>query len=336
MTQELQWEKDERPSFSLPKLSSELPSPFLCPQALNDHLTPLTFLTQTTSPTSADYSLLGLLYPKFTSLSIKDQHSLPSLTRYLSQLTFLFSQATSSSSKSKSDEEQSLDSNIKVLEPTFEGMPKIVRTNPKKEKKSVSNEEGSKKGKEALSGSVASGKKAKASGGGGGATEALTPDPSMIDLRVGKIVKISRHPDADSLYLESVDFGEVEGPRTILSGLVKYVPIEEMENRMVIGVCNLKPVAMRGIKSFGMLLCASAGEADGGKEGGVEPVTPPEGSLIGDKVEVEGWEGKVPLELLNPKKKVSSKNPFPISMKLNQGNPPFWFLDLGFKVLVLC
>lgn len=32
------------------------------------------------------------------------------------------------------------------------------------------------------------------------------PQPSMIDLRVGKIVEISKHPDADSLYVEvSVD-----------------------------------------------------------------------------------------------------------------------------------
>lgn len=28
------------------------------------------------------------------------------------------------------------------------------------------------------------------------------PQPSMIDLRVGKIVEISKHPDADSLYVE--------------------------------------------------------------------------------------------------------------------------------------
>ena len=28
------------------------------------------------------------------------------------------------------------------------------------------------------------------------------PQPSMIDLRVGKIVEVSKHPDADSLYVE--------------------------------------------------------------------------------------------------------------------------------------
>ena len=28
------------------------------------------------------------------------------------------------------------------------------------------------------------------------------PQPSMIDLRIGRIVEISKHPDADSLYVE--------------------------------------------------------------------------------------------------------------------------------------
>jgi aminoacyl tRNA synthase complex-interacting multifunctional protein 1 len=34
------------------------------------------------------------------------------------------------------------------------------------------------------------------------AEDAGEPQPSMIDLRVGKIVEISKHPDADSLYVE--------------------------------------------------------------------------------------------------------------------------------------
>jgi len=28
------------------------------------------------------------------------------------------------------------------------------------------------------------------------------PQPSMIDLRIGRIVEIAKHPDADSLYVE--------------------------------------------------------------------------------------------------------------------------------------
>jgi len=34
------------------------------------------------------------------------------------------------------------------------------------------------------------------------AEDAGEPQPSMIDLRVGKIVEIAKHPDADSLYVE--------------------------------------------------------------------------------------------------------------------------------------
>ena len=41
-----------------------------------------------------------------------------------------------------------------------------------------------------------------------------------------------------------IDVGEAE-PRTIVSGLVKYVPLEKMQDRPVIVLCNLKPRNMR-------------------------------------------------------------------------------------------
>lgn len=53
-------------------------------------------------------------------------------------------------------------------------------------------------------------------------------DVSRLDLRVGQIVKVEKHPDADSLYVEEIDLGE-ESPRVVVSGLVKFVPIEEMQ-----------------------------------------------------------------------------------------------------------
>ena len=52
-------------------------------------------------------------------------------------------------------------------------------------------------------------------------------DISRLDMRVGKIVAVEKHPDADSLYVEQVDLGEGQ-PRTIVSGLVKHVPIEQV------------------------------------------------------------------------------------------------------------
>ncbi|PRW59794.1 aminoacyl tRNA synthase complex-interacting multifunctional 1 [Chlorella sorokiniana] len=100
-----------------------------------------------------------------------------------------------------------------------------------------------------------------------------------MDIRVGRIVSCERHPDADSLYVEQIDVGEAEGPRTIVSGLVKYVPLEEMQNRSVVIIANLKPRNMRGIKSNGMVLCASNEEHTI-----VEPLSPPEGAAVGERV----------------------------------------------------
>lgn len=65
-----------------------------------------------------------------------------------------------------------------------------------------------------------------------------------------------QHPDADSLYLEKIDVGE-EQPRTVVSGLVAYISQEELQDRHVVLLCNLKPQKMRGIESQAMLLCAS-------------------------------------------------------------------------------
>ncbi|KAJ4436773.1 hypothetical protein ANN_16905 [Periplaneta americana] len=91
-------------------------------------------------------------------------------------------------------------------------------------------------------------------------------------------------------------------PRTIVSGLVNYVPIEEMENRMVVVLCNLKPAKMRGVESNGMVLCASMDEPKA-----VEPLIPPAGCSPGERVLVEGYESGTPDEVLNPKKKIWEK-----------------------------
>lgn len=79
----------------------------------------------------------------------------------------------------------------------------------------------------------------------------------MVDLRVGHIIKAIKHPDADSLYVSTIDMGDETGPRTVCSGLVNHIPLEEMQDRLVVVVANLKPVKMRGIKSAAMVLCAA-------------------------------------------------------------------------------
>eukprot|EP01134_Creolimax_fragrantissima_P002871 CFRG2871T1 len=121
-------------------------------------------------------------------------------------------------------------------------------------------------------------------------------DVSRLNMVVGKIVKVDKHPEADGLYLEEIDVGEGK-PRTIISGLVKCYTLEDMQDRDVIVLLNLKPAKMRGILSSGMVMC-------GVDEAGItETVTPPAGSKPGDAVTFEGYTG-TPDAQLNPKKKI--------------------------------
>lgn len=75
----------------------------------------------------------------------------------------------------------------------------------------------------------------------GAPSQDMVIDVRKLDFRIGKIIDINRHPDADTLYVEKIDCGE-ENPRTVVSGLVNYIPIEEMRDRIVMVLCNLKPV----------------------------------------------------------------------------------------------
>jgi aminoacyl tRNA synthase complex-interacting multifunctional protein 1 len=120
-------------------------------------------------------------------------------------------------------------------------------------------------------------------------------DVAALDLRVGRILTAIKHPDADSLYVETIDLGDADGPRTVVSGLAKFVPLDAMAGRAVVCVCNLKPAAMRGVTSAAMVLCASAG-------GAVVPVAPPAGAAPGARVAAAGHPGE-PEPQLNPRKK---------------------------------
>lgn len=97
--------------------------------------------------------------------------------------------------------------------------------------------------------------------GKGGAAAADRPvDVSRLELRVGLITKAEKHPNADSLYVESIDCGEA-APRVVVSGLVHHIPEAEMQNRRVVVVANLKPTNLKSVKSFAMVLAATG--ADG-------------------------------------------------------------------------
>lgn len=109
------------------------------------------------------------------------------------------------------------------------------------------------------------------------------PVIGRVDLRVGKIVEIEKHPNADRLYIEKVDFGEAE-LRTVVSGLVEHVPIDDLKDRMCMFICNLKPASICKVQSTAMLLVAK------NETQGLEPLIIPAGARPGDRICVAGVE----------------------------------------------
>tara|TARA_B110000459_G_scaffold203932_1_gene262765 strand:+ start:22308 stop:24587 length:2280 start_codon:yes stop_codon:yes gene_type:complete len=80
-----------------------------------------------------------------------------------------------------------------------------------------------------------------------------------VDLRVGKITAVEDHPNADRLFVVTLDDGS-ETARTICAGLKAYYSIEEMVGKSVVFVANLKPRPLRGVNSEGMMLAADDGQ----------------------------------------------------------------------------
>ena len=79
-------------------------------------------------------------------------------------------------------------------------------------------------------------------------------DLSKVELKVGQILEVSRVEKSDKLYKLTVDIGSEK--RTIVSGLVYYYKEDELLNKQVVVVTNLKPAKLRGVESQGMLLAA--------------------------------------------------------------------------------
>lgn len=78
-------------------------------------------------------------------------------------------------------------------------------------------------------------------------------DFRRMDIRVGTVVEVGDHPDAEKLYVLKVDLGEEE-PRQIVTNLKSIYARDQMENRRLLVISNLKPAKFRGVKSDGMLM----------------------------------------------------------------------------------
>ncbi|KAI6114042.1 hypothetical protein F5141DRAFT_1187707 [Pisolithus sp. B1] len=291
-------------------------------QDLDAFLTPRTYVVSNYF-TAADVALYGALHPTLSQLQPSQYYATPAITRYFdhiqlkpsvlsaaralspafSLVTFDLDSAPKIERKAElpkkkekppkpTDQQPQGTENAENVRDTE--VSKEGATKPPKEKK-----EKKEKNKDTGAATQAEGSKKK--GGTAPANKPAEDDgepvPSMIDMRVGHIVDVKKHPDADSLYIEQIDLGEETGPRTVVSGLSR------MRDKYLVAICNLKPANMRGVKSFAMVLAATSKD---GKEGGIELIQPPPGAKPGDRVYFEGpeYENAQPLSQLNPKKKI--------------------------------
>lgn len=104
----------------------------------------------------------------------------------------------------------------------------------------------------------------------------------QCDLRVGRIADVAHHPEADGLFVLQVSYGPEES-RTVCAGLRNYLTDDEMRDRLVVTICNLKPRKLRGVNSEAMILAGSTKSGDGNKET-VVPLGPPKDAAEGDIV----------------------------------------------------
>ncbi len=80
-------------------------------------------------------------------------------------------------------------------------------------------------------------------------------DFKKIEFRVGKIKEVTEHPNADKLYVVTVDLGD--RTKQVVAGIRNFYKKEDLAGKLVVVVDNLDPAMLRGVESNGMILAAS-------------------------------------------------------------------------------
>lgn len=80
-------------------------------------------------------------------------------------------------------------------------------------------------------------------------------DFNKLNIRIGTIIEVSPHPNANKLYVLKVRFDSIPD-RQIVAGIRSYYKESELMNKQIAVIVNLEPAIIRGIESQGMLLAA--------------------------------------------------------------------------------
>ena len=100
----------------------------------------------------------------------------------------------------------------------------------------------------------------------------------QIDLRIAKVINAEMVEKADKLIKLELDLGDL-GKKTVFAGIKKAYSADNLKDKLVVCVNNLKPREMRFGTSEGMIL--AAGDDD---DIGIFIVSPDRGATPGMRV----------------------------------------------------
>jgi methionyl-tRNA synthetase len=96
-----------------------------------------------------------------------------------------------------------------------------------------------------------------------------------LEIKVAKIKEVQDHPNADKLYVMTIDLGDKT--KQIVAGIKNSYKKEDLLGRQIVVVDNLEPAILRGVESQAMLLAAQ-------DDKGVCIITPDREAKLGSMV----------------------------------------------------
>ena len=112
-------------------------------------------------------------------------------------------------------------------------------------------------------------------------------DATRVSLKACRILSAEAHPDSDKLLVCKVNCGDDDGEaRTVVAGLAEKVAIDDLINKQVVCLTNLKPARLAGIESTAMILASED------KDGNFSLVGVPADVADGELLVFEGYQDK--------------------------------------------
>ena len=104
---------------------------------------------------------------------------------------------------------------------------------------------------------------------------ATIEDFRKLELKVAQIKEVNDHPNADRLYVITLDVGDKT--KQVVAGIKSSYLKEDLVGKLVVLVDNLDSAVLRGVESQGMSLAAS-------DEEGITVISPEKPKKLGSIV----------------------------------------------------